>query len=77
MDEEALQKAKFLRELGANVERLIYQKFKTKGAFLAKTGIFKATLHDITTGKADPQILTLWKIAKELNISVKELLPSG
>lgn len=75
MEKENLQKARFLKEFGAHVEKLIYRKFKTKGAFLSESGIYKSTLHDITKGRADPQLSTLWKIARELNVPIRDLLP--
>jgi transcriptional regulator with XRE-family HTH domain len=68
-------KTKYLKEFGAHLESLIYKKFKNKGEFLAKSGIYKATLHDITTGKSDPQLTTLKMLSDELGIPIKELFP--
>lgn len=76
MDKDVLQNRKKLKEFGENLEALIYRKFKSKDAFLRETGIFKATLHDILTGKADPQLTTLWRIAEGLNMDIRDLFPT-
>jgi transcriptional regulator with XRE-family HTH domain len=75
MDKETLQKRKRLKEFGEHLEAQIYRKFKSKDAFLRETGIFKATLHDILTGKVDPQLTTLWRIADGLEVSIRDLFP--
>ena len=75
MDEEEARKHKFQVTFGAYLEGLIYKKFQSKDAFLRETGIFKATLHDILTGRADVQLSTLWRIAQGLGVTVRELFP--
>jgi DNA-binding Xre family transcriptional regulator len=74
---ELSEKAKnlFLKKIGQNIERLIYEKFKSKKRFLAETGFHKQTLHDITTGARDAHVLTLKTIAAHLGVSVRELMP--
>lgn len=71
---EKAEKA-FLKKLGHNIERLIYEKFKNKKRFMAETGFHKQTLHDITTGARDTHILTLKAIAAYLGVKVKDFLP--
>jgi DNA-binding Xre family transcriptional regulator len=74
MDLSASEKKAALKALGARIETLIQEKFTSKNAFLAESGIYKATLHDITTGKADPQYTTLLRLAKALKVPVEDLV---
>jgi predicted transcriptional regulator len=75
MNQQAAKKAKILKEFGANLERLIYKKFKSRDAFLDTTDIYKANLHRIINGKGEPKLTTLYRIADRLGLEVMELFP--
>jgi len=68
-------KAAYLKKLGHKVEKLVYDKFGNKKRFIAETGFYKQTLHDITTGARDTHILTLKVLAAHLGVKVQDLLP--
>lgn len=63
----------FLKRFGHHAEKLIYEKFKSKGAFLSETGFFKKSLHDILTGTRDTHISNVFRLAKALKIPLKKL----
>ncbi len=67
-------KKKLLLGFGSRLEALIYQRFRSKDQFLAASGFYKANLHGIITGKSDPQLSTLYRLAKSLNLTLEELL---
>lgn len=68
------EKSAFLKKLGHRIESLIYQKFGNKKRFLAETGIYKQTLHDITTGERDAHVSTLKRFAIALGVPLKDLV---
>lgn len=74
MDLPESEKKAALRALGARLESLIYERYKSKDQFLAETGFFKANLHEIITGKVDPQFSTLLRLAKALKVSVGQIV---
>ena len=76
MDQESAKKAKILKDFGSNLERLIYEKFKSRDAFLKVIEMHKANLHRLINGEVDPQLTTLQKIADGLGVPVRELFPS-
>ena len=76
MDQESAKKAKILKDFGANLERLIYEKFKSRDAFLKVIEMHKANLHRLINGEVDPQLTTLHKIADGLGVPVRDLFPS-
>lgn len=67
-------KAALLLSFGTRLESLIYQRYRSKDQFLAVSGFYKANLHGIITGKSDPQLSTLFRLAKALGMSVSDLL---
>jgi len=67
-------KAAFLKELGHLVSFKIYERFKSKNAFLSETGIKKQSLHLVITG-SDTRLGTIHRIAKALGLKVKDLIP--
>ena len=69
------KKSKILKDFGANLERLIYKKFRSRDAFLKDQDIYKANLHRLINGEVDPHLTTLHKIADRLGVPVKELFP--
>lgn len=73
MDLDSGEKARFLKEFGHRVEGLIYQKFKSKDAFIGETGFYKKSLHDILTGERDTHLSTVYRLAKALKIPMKKL----
>jgi predicted transcriptional regulator len=77
MDEKAAKKAKILKEFGANLNRLIRERYRSRDAFLKKTDleIYKADLHHMIKGDRDPQLSTLYKIAEALKVSARDLIP--
>ena len=77
MDEKSAGKAKILKEFGANLNRLIRDRYRSRDEFLKQTDleIYKADLHHMIKGSRDPQLSTLYKIAEALKVSVCELIP--
>jgi transcriptional regulator with XRE-family HTH domain len=67
-------KKRLLLGFGSRLEALIYQRFRSKDQFLAASGFYKANLHGIITGKSDPQLSTLYRLAKALDLTLDELL---
>jgi hypothetical protein len=67
-------KAAFLKEFGHLVSSAIYEKYGSKNKFLTETGIKKQSLHLVTTG-GDTRLGTVYRIAKALDLKVKELMP--
>ena len=72
LKEEAEFKA-FLKEFGYRVEKLIYEKFGSKGQFITETGFYKKSLHDILTGSRDMHLSKVYQLAKTLKIPLKKL----
>ena len=68
------EKEKLLKDFGVRLEALIYERYKSKDLFLRETRFYKANLHEITTGKVDPQLTTLYRLAKALGITLEELV---
>lgn len=68
------EKEALLKTFGERLEKLIYQRFKSKDQFIGETGFYKANLHEIVTGKVDPQLSTIFRLAKSLGISLEELM---
>lgn len=69
------QKDALLKAFGRHVEALIYKKFKDKEEFLRKTGIYRKSLHDVLTGVKDARITTIYRIAEELGVTIREMFP--
>jgi len=69
------QKEAFLKDFGHGVEALIYKKFKSKEQFLAETGFYKKSLHDILTGGRDTHLSTILKLALALEVLPGDLFP--
>lgn len=67
-------KKKLLLSFGVRLESLIYQRYRSKDRFLAASGFYKANLHGIITGKSDPQLSTLYRLAKALDLTLSELV---
>lgn len=74
MDITAAEKKALLKALGKRLEELIYARYKNKEQFLAATGFYKANLHEIITGKVDPQYITLCRLSRALGVTVEELV---
>lgn len=75
MAEQEANKTEFLRAFGQRVEALIYTKFKSKEQFLRETGFYAKNLHDILTGRSDPQISTVERLAEALRVDIRDLFP--
>ena len=66
---------RWLVKLGKNIKKVIltngyfsvYEFWKIK---CQKDGIPRSSLHNITTGRTEPKILSLRKIAKKLNVDI-------
>ena len=65
---------KYLKDLGARIRKLREEKSLDQKAFAFYCDIGRTQLHMIEYGKTNPRLLTLMKIAKGLEISLKDLL---
>jgi len=69
------EKTAFLRGIGDRVEKLIYQKYKSKDQFIRETGFHKRPLHDVLMGNRDTHVSMILKLAKALDVKPKDLIP--
>jgi transcriptional regulator with XRE-family HTH domain len=69
------KKDRILKDFGANLARMIDARFKSRDAFLDGTDIYKANLSRIISGKDEPKLFTLYKIAERLKVDIRELFP--
>ena len=74
MDVSEKQKKTFFKHFGNNVEKLIYEKFKSKDQFIAATGFLKKSLHLVLRGN-DTKLSTILRLSKALGVKPKDLLP--
>jgi len=65
---------KYLVNLGAKIKKLREEKSLDQKAFAFYCDIGRTQLYMIESGKTNPRLLTLIKIAEGLNITVNELL---
>lgn len=65
---------KYLVDLGVKIKKLREEKSLDQKAFAFYCDIGRTQLYKIESGRTNPRLLTLIKIAKGLNISVQELL---
>ncbi len=69
MDDKA-----FLKKLGQNIQRVRKEKGVTQVELGHSCDSEKSSINRIETGRTNPTILTLRKIADGLNVTVDELL---
>ena len=68
------KEAVYFQKLGARVKQLREEKGLDQKAFAFECEIGRTQLHMIENGKTNPRLLTLMKIAKGLELSLKELV---
>ena len=68
------EKKAYLRSFGQKLSEAIYKKYGTKAKFLRETGYDKVALHQVIMG-GDTRLATAYKLAKALNVKLKDLLP--
>ncbi len=64
------------QRLGANIRRIRQEKNLMQKEFGKKVGLDAAYLSNIETGKMNPTVTTIEKIAKALGVQVDELMRS-
>jgi transcriptional regulator with XRE-family HTH domain len=69
---EKIQTAPF--QIGRNIQEIRRKLNMTLGHLSARSGVSKAMLSQIETGKVNPTVVTLWKIAVGLNVDIDVLL---
>ncbi|MFA5029627.1 MAG: helix-turn-helix transcriptional regulator [Patescibacteria group bacterium] len=62
------------RKLGINVRRIREEKGMTQGDLCRKLGLDRAYLSNVESGKKNPTLATMERIAEALDVSVDELL---
>ena len=77
MKKKTKQESEFLTSLGTTVRAIRKQKGRTLQEIAALCNAEKANFSRLETGKLNPQILTLKKIADSLQVPLMVLLPSS
>ena len=67
MDESA-------KKLGKNMKRIRLEKGMTQGDICRKLGLDRAYISNLESGKKNPTLATIEKIAKALGINIDELM---
>ena len=70
------EEKKYFKNLGARIKEMREQKDLNQKAFAFDCGVGRTQIYMIENGKTNPRLLTLIKIAHELEISLDELLKS-
>ncbi len=60
--------------IGKNIQEIRKERSYTLGVLAEKSGVSKAMLSQIESGKVNPTIATVWKIAQGLEIEINTLL---
>jgi len=60
--------------VGHNIQHIRRQQEITLGVLAERSGVSKAMLSQIETGKVNPTVATVWKIARGLNVELDALL---
>jgi transcriptional regulator with XRE-family HTH domain len=61
-------------KLGKNMKRIRTKKGITQGDIVRSLGVSRGFISNIESGKTNPTLSTIAKIAKALNVSTNELL---
>ena len=62
------------KKLGENVRRIRLTKDMTQGDLCRKLEVDRAYISNIESGKKNPTLSTIERIAKALNVSIEELI---
>jgi transcriptional regulator with XRE-family HTH domain len=65
---------KTAKKLGQNMKRIRLAKHMTQGDICRKLGLDRAYISNVESGKKNPTLLTITKLAKALGVSSIELL---
>ena len=61
-------------KLGENIRRIRLEKNMTQGDLCRKLEVDRAYMSNIESGKKNPTLSTIDRIAKALNVSIEELI---
>jgi len=64
-------------QIGANIQRIRKEQDLTLDALAERSGVSKAMLSQIESDKVNPTVLTIWKIARGLEIELDAILKGG
>ena len=62
------------KKLGENIRRIRLEKDMTQGDLCRKLEVDRAYMSNIESGKKNPTLSTIERIAKALNVSIEELI---
>ena len=62
------------KKLGENIRRIRLTKDMTQGDLCRKLEVDRAYMSNIESGKKNPTLSTIERIAKALNVSIEELI---
>jgi len=62
------------KKLGRNMKRIRLEKGMTQGDICRKLDLDRAYISNLESGKKNPTLATIEKIAKTLNVSIADLL---
>ncbi len=62
------------KKLGDNIRRIRLAKDMTQGDLCRKLGLDRAYMSNIESGKKNPTLSTIERIAKALGVSIEELM---
>lgn len=69
-----MDKAKFLKKLGANVAKVRKNQGYSQDKVYLEGGFSRGTLSKIENGLTSPEVFTLARIAEVLNVPLKKLI---
>lgn len=69
-----MNKEQFLKKLGLNIARLRKSKGYSQDRLYLEAGFSRGTMSKIENGLVNPQILTLWKIARTIKVPLKKIV---
>ncbi|HMQ11006.1 MAG TPA: helix-turn-helix transcriptional regulator [Oligoflexia bacterium] len=69
-----MKKAEFLKKLGKHIAKIRKSKGYSQDRLYLEAGFSRGTVSKIENGLVNPQIFTLYKIAKTINVSVSTLI---
>lgn len=70
----AMDKARYLKKLGANVAKVRKQKGYSQDRVYLEGGFSRGTLSKIENGLTSPEVFTIVRIAEVLGVPVRKLI---
>lgn len=64
-------------KIGANIQKIRKEEGLTLDALAERSGVSKAMLSQIESDKVNPTVLTIWKIARGLEVELDAILKGG